>query len=125
MNDQETLRMHRDAILAEMGGLETMRRGTINEQYFRRGKKTAGRTDLRGPYYVFSRCEGGRTRSQRLKTAEDLARARQAIAAHKRFLALCEEFVSVTERLGNLLDQSRDLDLEKKRRRSPSSKTRK
>jgi hypothetical protein len=125
MNDAETLRMRRDAILAEMREFETMKRGTINEQYYRRGGKTAKRTDLRGPYYVFSRCEGGRTRSRRLKTAEALARARQAIAAHKRFLVLCEEFVLVTERLGDLLDQSRGHDLEKKRRRLPSSKTRK
>ena len=125
MNDTETLRMRRDAILAEMRELKTMKRGTINEQYFRRGEKTAKRIDLRGPYYVFSRCEGGRTRSRRLRTAEELARARQAIAAHNRFLALCEEFVLVTERLGDLLDQSGDHDLEKKRRRLPSSGTRK
>jgi len=124
MTDTETLRMRRDAILEEMRGLESMKRGTINEQYFRRGGKTANRPDLRGPYYVFSRCEGGRTRSRRLKTAEDLSKARQAIAAHKRYMALCEEFVQVTERLGDLLDQSYDQALEKKRHRSPSSKTR-
>jgi len=126
MGTIDTLRMRREAILAEMRSLDTMRRGTINEQYFRRGGKSANEsTGRRGPYYVFSRREGSHTRSRRLKTAEELAKARQAIAAHKRFLALCEEFVRTTEQLGDLVGREDGAEKEKKQRRPPSNRTRK
>lgn len=122
MSTTESLRMRREAILAEMRGLEAMRRGTINEQYVPRGGESGGR---RGPYYVWSRYEGGRTRSRRLKTAEELAQAREAVAAHKRFVSLCEEFLSVTEELADFPRRDAAHEGEKKRRKSPSSRMRK
>jgi len=52
MNDTQTPRRRRQDILRQMGNIDSMRRATINKQYFpvvRQGTKTKKQ---RGPYYV-------------------------------------------------------------------------
>ena len=124
MSSIRDLETRRNAILDEMGSIRGMRRGTITQQFLKvpqKGKKEPAR---RGPYYVFSRSEGGKTVSQRLRSVEDLQQARQDVAQYKRFVALCREFERLTEQLGQLEQQPQEPP-EKKRRKSPSSKTRK
>ena len=115
----------REAILEQMRAIRSMRRGTINEQYLKVSHQGAKTPVLRGPYYVLSRREGEKTVSQRLTSSAALEQAKSDVAAHKRFLVLCREFERLTERLGQLERQAPDLEREKKRRSSPSSKTRK
>jgi hypothetical protein len=125
MSTVKELERQRGQVLEQMGSIRTMKRGSINKQYFavmRRGKKTKGR---RGPYYVFSRQEQGKTVSYRLKSQDEIQQARDDVAEYKRFKALCKQFEELTERLAALQRQQPDFEQEKKRRRSPSNKIRK
>jgi len=122
MNPIQELEARRNAILEEIRSIRSLRRGTINEQYLKvrlRGKKEPA---LRGPYYVFSRREGGKTVSQRLTSSGELEQARRDAGAYKKFWSLCREFEQVTTRLGELERQVPELEQEKKRLRSSSSK---
>jgi len=120
MDTIHELEARRLALLEEFRSFRSMRRGTINEQFFEVCLKREAKTVRRGPYYVLSRKEGDKTVSQRLSTSEALERARQDTAAHKRFQALCREFEQVIEKLGEM---ERTTGPEKKRSRSGLSKT--
>ena len=123
MNVIKKLETRRDAILKEMGAIHSMKRGTINEQFFEVPQKGQKKPALRGPYYVFSRREGSKTVSHRLKSPEELKQAQNNIAQQKHFVALCREFEELTERLGELTRQSSDLEEKKKPRKSRSNRT--
>jgi actin-related protein len=122
MDTVQDLESRRNGILEEMRSIRSMRRGTINEQYFKtrlKGKKGMGH---QGPYYVLSKREGKKTVSKRVPVAE-LEQAQKDVAEHKRFLGLCQEFERLTARLGELERGEPGLEQEKKRFRSPSSET--
>ena len=123
MDTVQQLEARRNAILEEMRSIRSMRRGTVNEQYFETRLK--GRKGLvhQGPYYVLSRREGEKTVSKRLRSEGELEQAQKDIAEYKRFLGLCQEFERLTARLGELERGDQGLEQEKKRFRSPSSKT--
>jgi hypothetical protein len=122
MNTIRELEVRRDAILEEMRSMRRMRRGTINEQFLKVRRKGSEKPLLRGPYYVLSRREGNKTASKRLRSSAQIERAKKEVEAHRRFVALCKEFEILTERLGEL-EQSLEGTPEKKRLRSPLSKT--
>jgi hypothetical protein len=120
MDTIQQLEARRLALLEEFRSFRSMRRGTINEQFFDVYLKGKAKTVRRGPYYVLSRKEGDKTVSRRLTTGEALEQARQDTEAHKRFHALCREFEQVVEKLGEL---ERKTEPEKKRLRSGPNKT--
>ncbi len=111
----------RNAILEEMRSIRSMKRGTINEQYFKTRLKGRKGIVHQGPYYVLSRREGEKTVSKRLRVAE-LEQTQKDVAEYKRFLGLCQQFERLTARLGELERSEQGLEQEKKRFRSPSSK---
>ena len=92
----QKLEQQRLSILDQIGKIRHMRRGTINEQYLKVPQKE--KEALRGPYYVLSRNEDGRTKSSRVNQAE-LEQVRQDIEAYKEFQRLSKEYVDVTEAL--------------------------
>jgi hypothetical protein len=102
MNMIEQIEARRREILLEMGKMRSMRRGTLNEQYLQVPHKGKSESALRGPYYVLSRQEGGKTVSKRLRSESELDQAREDIKAHKWFKELCREFEELTEELGEL-----------------------
>ena len=108
----------REIILNEMRAIRSMKRGTINEQYFKMQSKGRNEPVLRGPYYVISRREGGKTVSERLSSPEILKQAQDDVAAYKRFVELCKEYEVLTEKLGQLERSDYNLT-EKKRRNHP------
>jgi len=123
MNEINKIEKRRDAILEQMQGIRSMERGSITEQYLKVAHKGKKEPVRKGPYYVFSRREGNKTVGYRLKTPEELTRARWDVEAHKEFRKLCRQFEELTEQLGRL---SRDEGVEgkgKKKRRSPSNRT--
>lgn len=123
MDAVQQLEARRNAILEEMRSIRSMRRGTINEQYFQTRLKGRKGIVPQGPYYVLSKREGQRTVSRRLRSAAELEQAQRDVAEYKRFLGLCQEFERLTARLGELERGEPGLEQEKKRFRSPSSKT--
>ena len=102
MKTTEEYEARREAILAEMRSLRCMRRGTVAKQYLKVRHKGRDEPVVRGPYYTLARWEGGKTVSKRLRSAEELTRAQEERAAHRRFVELCKEFEEVTERLLDL-----------------------
>jgi hypothetical protein len=125
MDTVQQLEARRNAILEEMCSIRSMRRGTINEQYFKTRLKGRRGVVHQGPYYVLSRWEGEKTVSKRLRSTVELEQARKDVAEYKRFLGLCQEFERLTARLGELERGEQGFEQEKKRFRSPSSKTEK
>jgi hypothetical protein len=123
MDTVQQLEARRNAILEEIRSIRSMRRGTVNEQYFKTRLKGRKGIVHQGPYYVFSRREGQKTVSSRLRSEAELQQARKDVTEYKRFLGLCQEFERVTARLGELERSEQGLEQEKKRFRSPSSKT--
>jgi len=123
MDTVQQLEVQRNAILEEIRSIRSMRRGTVNEQYFKTRLKGRKGIVHQGPYYVLSRREGEKTVSSRLRSEAELQQARKDVTEYKRFLGLCQEFERVTARLGELERSEHGLEQEKKRFRSPSSKT--
>ena len=125
----ETLRQieqRRKTILHEMDRIRSMDRSTLNEQMLPVRHKGESGPVLRGPYYVLSRWEGGRAHSRRVR-GQELKRLKRDVDNHRRFKELCEEFVTLTERLGALERQeAADMEalkkgLKSRSRRAPKS----
>jgi hypothetical protein len=123
MDTIQQLEARRHAILEEMRSIRSMRRGTINEQYFKAHLKGKKGMVHQGPYYVLSRREADKTISKRLRSVAELEQAQKDIAEYRRFLGLCQEFERLTARLGEWERSEQGLEQEKKRFRSPLSKT--
>jgi hypothetical protein len=123
MNPIQRLEERRDVILEQIRSIRSMRRGTINKQFLKVRHKGRDKPVSRGPYYVLSRRQGGKTVSQRLSRPEELKQAQNDVEAHKRFVALCKQFEELTERLGQIQRESDELRQEKKRPSSRSSRT--
>ena len=115
MDTVRQLEQRREWILDQLRQIRSMRRGTVNEQYLNVPHKGRVQPMLRGPYYVFSRSEGGKTVSRRLTNPQQVEQARADVAAHQRFIALCREFEQITEQLGQLERAGGGPGLEKKR----------
>jgi hypothetical protein len=125
MDTVQQLEAQRNAILEQMRTIRSMRRGTINEQYFKTRLKGRRGMVHRGPYYVFSRRERDKTVSKRLRSGVELEQAKKDVTEYKRFMGFCQEFERLTARLGELERGEQGLEQEKKRFRLPSSKTQK
>ena len=124
MNDIQKTEARREAVLDQMRSIRSMKKGSVTRQYVpvsQEGKPPA----RRGPYYVFCTSQQGRTVSRRIKSREEFERAKADVAAHKRFVDLCGQFVELTQKLGEMEREASQAPPEKKRRRSPSSRTRK
>ena len=114
----------REAVLAQLRAIRSMRRGTLNEQFLEVPQKGKRKPALRGPYYVWSRKENKRTVSRRVCPGPELERMKSDLDNYRRFCALCSELEELTEQLGELERRAVAQDEAlKKRRKPPSNRT--
>lgn len=118
----QEIESRRDRVLEKIRSIRSMRRGSVHEQQLKVPHKGKAEPVLRGPYYVHTRSEKGKTVSVRLTTQQELRQARDDVAAHKRFVQLCQEFEQLTEQLGELERRSDAAPPKKKPRKSRSNK---
>jgi hypothetical protein len=126
MRRHDELEAQREALLSQMRLIRSMKRGTLSirpEKVHRKGQKEPV---LLGPYPLFVRSEGKRSVGRRLRSPEEVAQAREDIAAYERFVVLCKEFAQTTEQLGELgRAEAAEAEALKKGFKSRSSRARK
>lgn len=91
------IEQRRREILAELAGLDRIRRGSVTEQYVEAAGRR-GRRLRRGPYPLYSFKTRGRTVSRRIR-ADQAAAYREQIAAGRRFQELTHELMELGEAL--------------------------
>mgnify|MGYP001577006521 CR=1 FL=1 len=106
----------RQQILDEMTCLDHLQRGYLSKQFFTRSQ--GGQTIRHGPYYVLQHAFKGAKVSRRIP-AEQVPVVQADLAAWRRFEALAQEFVEVTEKM--TLEGKADADSKKNSRRSKRS----
>jgi len=91
--DPNALRKRQEHLLAEIAAIGAMKRGSITHQ---RVQRAGGRVVI---YPLLSWKQEGKTRSVRLRCEEDVAWAEQAVANHRRFVQLIEEYEDIGDKL--------------------------
>ena len=119
MDTTRVLEEKRERVLEQMRAIRSMRRGSVTEQFLKVPHKGKRKPVLRGPYWVYTWKEGGKTVGQRLNR-EEAEQIKKDVEAHKKFVALCKEFEILTMTFGRA---RRSADAGKKRPRSRSSRT--
>lgn len=115
MGHKDSLEAKRQEILEQMSAITRMRRGTVNEQYFEVGQKD-GSALRRGPYFLYSRTEKGKSFSQRV-TLEEVDRYREETDNCRRFKELSGRCVMICEELAEADEGSREKKRSKQKRR--------
>jgi hypothetical protein len=99
----ENLEAERRRLLAELGRIGDLRRGSISVNLRRCGKAACAcrRPDHpgHGPQFLLTTRIGGRSRSRSLCPGAELARVREQVANHRRFRTLVADLVEVSERI--------------------------
>lgn len=114
MSEKEKLEERRKRILNEMREIRAMRKGSVTQQLLKVTHKGKKQPVMRGPYWLYTRKEKGKTVGKRLPP-EITERYREEVEAYHRFQILCSKFAECTERLGDLEWDSEDHSREKKR----------
>lgn len=124
MKEIERLEKRRIQIIRQISSIRTMRKGSVTEQYLKVPRKGQREPALKGPYFLYTRKEKGKTVGRRL-SKEKADQFRQQVEAFHRFQALGKEYAEISERLADLAGVVEASAREKKRWRSSSSKTKK
>ena len=99
---RSTLQEQREELLEQMRSLDTLRRGSLSQQFFK--YKQAGKTLLRGPYFLLQGFFRGKKFAERIP-AEKAGQVAQQVENYQRFQALAERFVTLTDEMTRLEDQ--------------------
>jgi hypothetical protein len=121
METIEQLESKRQKILQELGELRAIRRGTISQQFVDTIDKE-GRPKRRGPYFLHTYKDKGKTISRRLTSTRQVERCQAQIEAYRRYEQLTTQLLEIGEQISNLTLSG---EVEKKTSRciSKSSKT--
>ena len=122
--EMQRIEERQEAILAEMGRIRTMRRGTISAQEYGGRRSRKGGKGATGPYFLWQGYVGGRRFGRRVG-AEEAARMRDEIEQRCRFEALCAEYVALGETLAERRNNPSETDRQKKTPKSRSRRARK
>lgn len=121
MKKVKQLEALREKIIKEISEIRAMRKGSVIEQYLKVKQKDQKEPALRGPYYLYSRKEKGKTVGRRLKKSE-VARFQQEVDNFHCFQRFCNEYAQTTEELGDIERETNEECQEKKRSKSRSKK---
>lgn len=122
MKDIQELEGRREQILTEIRNIRAMRKGSVTEQFIRAKRKGGKAPAVNGPYFLYTRKVKGKSVGERL-SAERAERYREEVEAYHHFQSLCDEYVVITEQLGDLERSSEDGSQEKKLRKRRSKRT--
>ena len=100
-----------------MQAIGRLRRGGLSRQFF---APTRPGRPRRGPYYVLQGSCRGRKFSQRVP-ADQAPQIQQDVEHYRRFQALAEAYITVTDQLTRALDAAPDTKKNSSPRRSPTS----
>lgn len=112
----------REQILGLIREIRAMRKGSVEEQYFKAQKKEKGKPVMQGPYWLYTCKERGKTVGRRL-SKEQSERFGEEVKAYHRFQSLCSEYAEITQRLGDLERGIEGSSQEKKRLKLRSKRT--
>jgi hypothetical protein len=90
------LEQRREQILKQIKAIDRLRRGSLSRQFFKQRRSNS--KAQQGPYYVLQGYVQGQKFSERV-AAEQAPHIEPLVANYKRFEALADEFVSVTDQL--------------------------
>ncbi len=121
LNLDDLLRQ-RQSVLLQMQSIDRLRRGSLSKQFFKsRPPAVAAR---QGPYYILQGFFHGKKFSERIPHAQ-AAQVEQDVENYRRFQALAEEYVTVSDQITRLPEQPRESKKNSSRRRSPRSSSKK
>ena len=98
MDQLHSLLMTRDRLVKEIVSLGDMRRGSVVEQFVD-SKLKDGTKVKRGPYWLYSHKQDGKTLSRRLPDADMAAKYQAHIGEFRRFTELCQQLLDVNHEI--------------------------
>jgi hypothetical protein len=90
------LEARREQIIQQIQSIDRMRRGSLSRQFFK--QRRSDTKAHQGPYYVLQGYIQGEKFSERIP-AEQAPQLEPLVANYKRFEALADEFVTVTDQI--------------------------
>jgi hypothetical protein len=115
------LRQKQPVLLQQMQAIDRLRRGSLSRPFFKSPGRSAAR---RGPYYVLQGFFRGQKFSARVP-ADQAAQVQQDVDNYRRFQALAEDYVTVSDQIARRQDQRQDRKKNSSPRRSPPPSSRK
>ena len=110
----DALRQKQRSLLQEMQTIDRLRRGSLSCQFFPAASPRAAR---RGPYYVLQGFFRGQKFSERIPP-DQAPQVQQEVEHYRRFQALAEDYVTVTDQLTRAQDAHPDAKKNSSPRRS-------
>jgi hypothetical protein len=120
--NRDDLLQKRQSVLLQMQSIDRLRRGSLSKQFFQ--TQPPAPPSRRGPYFVLQGFFHGKKFSQRIPS-EQAAQVEQDVENYRRFQALAEEYVTLSDRITRLPDQPQESKKNSSRRRSPTNSSRK
>ena len=112
----EALRQKQQSLLQKLQAIDRLRRGSLSCQFFPAAGPRAAR---RGPYYVLQGFFRGQKFSERIPPDQD-PQVQQDVDHYRRFQALAEDYVTVTDQLTRAQDAHPDAKKNFSPQRSPT-----
>jgi hypothetical protein len=120
--DLDDLFQKRQSILLHMQSIDRLRRGSLSKQFFR--SSAPGPATARGPYYVLQGFFHGKKFSERIPQ-DQAAQVEQDVENYRRFQALAQEYVTLSDQITRLQDESKESKKNSSRRKLPRNSSRK
>ena len=110
MGKLEELEKKRESLKMEIIKIGDMRRGSVSQQFVPVQHKGEKMPILKGPYYVYTAKQKGKSIGKHLKVGPELEKYRREVNNYHRFQQLIRELVSVNEKICELSPLPREND---------------